>query len=95
MKFPIPDLNTIFQIEPQTSLEGIVSIFGDFGVGKTTFTLQKALHTASLGKGVIYIYSKPNFPYVKLISLAKGSHIKTYMKTLDNIILIFPKNFYE
>ena len=67
MKFPTPRLNELISLN-----EGIISIFGDFGTGKTTFALQTAIYTAKQDKEVLYIYSKPNFPTKRLGSLIKG-----------------------
>jgi RecA/RadA recombinase len=66
MIFPTPRLNQII-----TSKQKIVSIWGDFGVGKTTFALQTALNSAKNGNKVLYFYSKPNFPTQRLGSLLK------------------------
>ncbi|MBA7687531.1 hypothetical protein ES703_95995 [subsurface metagenome] len=64
MKFPTLELNK--WINSIKNLKGIFSVFGDFGVGKTTFALQTAINTAKIGKRVIYIYIKPNFPSEKI-----------------------------
>ena len=66
MNFPTPRLNELI-----SSNEGIASIWGDFGIGKTTFALQTAIYTAKQDKEVLYIYSKPNFPSKRLGSLLK------------------------
>lgn len=86
MKFPTLKLNAI--IRKINAIKGIFSIWGDFGVGKTTFALQTAINTAKNNENVIYIYTKPNLPYEKLISLSKGSE-----EVLDRIIIIKPMNF--
>lgn len=71
------------------SNKAITSIWGDYGVGKTTFSLQKAIATASKEKKVIYIYTKPNFPFEKVNNLIKNSN----KKILDNIHFIISLNF--
>ena len=71
MKFPTLELNK--RINSIKNLKGIFSVFGDFGVGKTTFTLQTAINTAKIGKNVIYIYTKPNFPSAKIQLIKKDS----------------------
>jgi len=86
MKFPISKLNAI--IRKINADKGIFSIWGDFGVGKTTFAIQTALNTVKFNEKVIYIYSKPNLPYEKLLSLSKGSE-----EVLDRIVIIKPLNF--
>ncbi|MFX1496610.1 MAG: hypothetical protein ACFFBH_03695 [Promethearchaeota archaeon] len=67
----------------------ITSIWGDYGVGKTTFSIQNAIATASREKTVIYIYTKPNFPFEKVNNLIKNSP----KKILDNISFIISLNF--
>ncbi len=86
MKFPTLKLNAI--IRKINTVKGIFSIWGDFGVGKTTFALQTAINTVKNNENAIYIYTKPNLPYEKLISLSKGSE-----EVLDRIIIIKPMNF--
>jgi len=86
MKFPTTKLDAI--IRKINAIKGIFSIWGDFGVGKTTFALQTAINTVKNNENVIYIYTKPNLPYEKLISLSKGSE-----KVLDGITIIKPMNF--
>ena len=79
-----PRLNEIIE-----SPEGIISVWGDFGVGKTTFALQTAINTSNQGKKVIYIYSKPNFPSVRI-----GNILKDNLKeVLDNIVFLRTTDF--
>jgi len=84
MNFPTPRLNEIFE-----SPEGIISIWGDFGVGKTTFALQTAINTSLQGKKAIFIYSKPNFPSDRIGDLLKENSIEI----LDNLVFIKSTNF--
>jgi len=86
MNFPTPQLN-----ESISSLEGLVSVYGSFGVGKTTFALQTALKSAKIGNKVLYFYSKPNFPSQRLGSLLKVESTDF----LDNINFLRITNFNE
>lgn len=79
-----PRLNEIIE-----SPEGIISVWGDFGVGKTTFALQTAINTSNQGNKVIYIYSKPNFPSVRIGNILKDN----LKKVLDNIVFIRTTDF--
>ncbi|MDX1798179.1 MAG: hypothetical protein R3255_05985 [Candidatus Lokiarchaeia archaeon] len=88
MKFPTLELNKYFS--SQYSLEGIFSVFGDFGVGKTTFALQTALNSLYQGNVIIYVYTKPNFPSEKILLINKHS-----LDILDNIIFIQTTSFTE
>jgi len=88
MKFPILELNKYFN--SLNILHGIFSVFGDFGVGKTTFALQTAINSAKLGKFIIYVYTKPKFPSEKVMLINKNSE-----DILDNILFIQTTNFDE
>jgi RecA/RadA recombinase len=82
--------------------KGIISIWGDYGVGKTTFSLQKAIDTASNEKNIVYIYTKPNFPFEKINNLIQESIKKilyniTFLKSLnfeDLYSLVFDLEFF-
>lgn len=64
MIFPIQKINELINsIKP---FEGIMSIWGDFGVGKTTLALQTAINTAKSKKKALLIYTKPRIPDEKL-----------------------------
>ena len=86
MNFPTPQLNGIF--DSSKPINGILSIWGDFGVGKTTFALQIAMNSAKLGE-VVYIYSKPNFPYEKVGKILSDNP----SNILNNITFISSLNF--
>ncbi|MCK4480799.1 MAG: PhoH family protein [Candidatus Lokiarchaeota archaeon] len=88
MKFPTLELNKWFN--SIKILKGIFSVFGDFGVGKTTFALQTAIDTAKIGKNVMFVYTKPNFPSEKIQLIKKDSK-----EILDNIIFVHITNFDE
>jgi RecA/RadA recombinase len=80
MDFPIKQIDDFFN--SIDTFEGITSLWGDFGVGKTTLSLQTAYINALSGSKVIYIYSKPNFPYNKIDSVIE----KNLDEVLDNIL---------
>jgi len=88
MKFPTLELNNY--LNSLKILQGIFSVYGDFGVGKTTFALQTAISSAKLGKSVIYVYTKPNIPSEKILLINKDSN-----KILENILFIQTTDFYE
>ncbi len=89
MFFPLDILNKHFQSPNQ--FRGIFSIYGDYGVGKTIFSLQTALYNSSLGNLVIYIYTKPNFPYSKINNLIQNFEEKVLDNLLVYLILDFNK----
>jgi len=86
MIFPISKLNIYFKKNP--FLSNIISIWGDFGVGKTTFALQTSYNTNKVENKSLYIYTKPNFPYERTHKIGKGS-----IKDLNLISFIRPENF--
>ncbi|MFW9897083.1 MAG: AAA family ATPase [Candidatus Thorarchaeota archaeon] len=81
MLFPTSELNEIFK--NLTIFKGIISIWGDFGVGKTTFSLQTAINSSTDKKNIIYIYSKPDLPLRKINRITSGTKDK-----LSNIVFI-------
>ncbi|MFX0080253.1 MAG: hypothetical protein ACFE94_00720 [Candidatus Hodarchaeota archaeon] len=86
MKFPTLILNEYFKRIPL--FKGIISVWGDFGVGKTTFAIQTSLNSIKNGNKIVYIYSKPKFPYEKVNRIFKDSK-----EALDKITFIIPDNF--
>lgn len=88
MNFPISGLNQYFN--SIDILKGIFSIFGEFGVGKTTFALQTAINSAKQGKQVVFVYTKHNFPSLKIQLLFKNSG-----EILDKILFIHTTKFSE
>jgi RecA/RadA recombinase len=89
MKFPLSILNEFFK--STDAKEGLTSLWGDFGVGKTTLALQFAWKIASNSKNALYIYSKPKFPFNKLSSLFE-SNLEEF---LENMQFIKSTNFME
>lgn len=88
MIFPISIINAFFK--SHHPFKGIISVWGDFGVGKTTFALQTATNMSRDENKVIYIYSKPNFPSGKILKMLNNS-----VKLIDRISFIQPENFNE
>ena len=86
MKFPTLSLNTYSNNFDFS--EGIISVWGDLGVGKTTFALQTAFNSIKNGKKILFFYTKPNFPTEKIITLSKYSK-----QLLSKITFITPINF--
>ncbi|TFG06194.1 MAG: hypothetical protein EU539_08270 [Promethearchaeota archaeon] len=88
MIFPIVKLNETFITgEP---LMGILSVWGDLGVGKTTLALQIAIATARFKK-VVFIYTKPNFSLNKIGTLLQSDQ----SEVLDNLNFIKSLNFLD
>ena len=86
MKFPHSILNEYFK--KNSFFKGLISVWGDFGVGKTTFALQTSLNSLKESKKVIYIYSKPMFPSEKISRIVGDS-----FEILHDITFIRPDNF--
>jgi len=86
MLFPTSELSEILKNIPL--FKGIISIWGDFGVGKTTLCLQTAINNVRHENKIIYIYSKSNFPAEKIIKLSKES-----IEPLKNITFIQTESF--
>jgi len=78
MYFPIPKLNDIFK-----NNELYLSVWGDFGVGKTTLALQISILSIYHNHKVLYCYTKPNFPINKLFNIAKEKS-NDYKNTLNS-----------
>ena len=87
MNFPAANLNEYFNGFEEGAQK--ISVWGDFGVGKTTFALQTAINSAKSEKKVVFIYTKPNFPFEKVGNMIQEESIDI----LDNIIFIQPKDF--
>ena len=65
---------------------GLFSIWGNFGVGKTTLALQITSNTIKQKKNVLFFYTKPNLPTNKIIKIFKST--KTIPSDNFNIIQI-------
>jgi len=87
MQFPFNRINKFLQSSGKS--EGIFSVWGDIGVGKTTFSIQTAVNSALKGNKVIFIYTKHSFPFEKLDILIQH----TNQKLLENIIFIHSIDF--
>ena len=87
MQFPLTKVNEFFK--STNTKEGITSLWGDFGVGKTTLSLQTANTYALKKKKVLYIYTKPNLP-IKKISAVFENNLED---VLEHIIFIHTPNF--
>ncbi|MHA2009419.1 MAG: hypothetical protein ACXABO_18845 [Promethearchaeota archaeon] len=88
MIFPISRINAFFK--SYNPFKGIISVWGDFGVGKTAFALQTAITMSRNENKIIYLYSKPNLP------IGKISNIFNNLDNLEEkIIFIQPENFNE
>ena len=86
MIFPNSILNEYFKRLP--FFKGIISVWGTFGVGKTTFAIQTSMNSIKNGNRIIYIYSKPVFPYEKINRIFRDS-----IEILDKITFIIPDSF--
>lgn len=93
MKFPIPKLNEHF-----SSMEyftGIFSVFGEFGVGKTTFAIQTGLNSLDKNRGILFFYSKPTLPLKIVNNISKKEKNLSQKNILDNFKFIYIKDFRE
>jgi len=90
MIFPLKRLNNHIQSYDQKN--GLVSIWGEIGVGKTTFSIQTAFLNSSLANSVIYIYTKQNLPLQRLKTMSQEFD-KNILK--DNFIIYRILNFNE
>ncbi len=87
MQFPLTKVNKFFK--SNDAKEGITSLWGDFGVGKTTLSLQTANMYALNKKKVLYIYTKPNLPFKKIHDVFENN----LDDVLENILFIHTTNF--
>ena len=86
MIFPTSPLKVYFKRNPFK--KGIISVWGDFGVGKTTFALQTSHNTNKSGNKSIYVFTKPTFPYEKINRIMQESK-----EHLDQISFVKLENF--
>jgi predicted ATP-dependent serine protease len=87
MQFPLTRVNEFFK--STGTIEGITSVWGDFGVGKTTLSLQTAKLYALNNKKVLYLYTKPNFPFNKIRTVFENN----LKDVLENVSFIYTPNF--
>jgi RecA/RadA recombinase len=69
MIFPTQRINKFF--DNSKPLKGILGVWGDFGVGKTILALQTTINTATR-ENVLFLYTKPSFPFIKLNNIANS-----------------------
>jgi predicted ATP-dependent serine protease len=69
--------------------QGIISIWGDFGVGKTTLSLQILFQNSINDYKGIFIYSKPNYPVTQFNNIFG----KQRQKIISNVLLIHCTDF--
>lgn len=86
MNFPTPKLSALFK--DSNINNGLFSVYGDYGVGKTIFALQTIINTAKLGKTVMFVYSKINLPLEKIDNLLNFYSIENPSEVLNNILTI-------
>ena len=87
MQFPLTKVNEFFKSNDPK--EKITSLWGDFGVGKTTLSLQTANIYALNKKKVFYIYTKPNLPFQKINTVLKSN----LEEVIEHISFIHTTNF--
>ena len=87
MQFPLTKVNEFFKVTDVE--EGIISLWGDFGVGKTTLSLQTSYKSALNAQKVLYIYTKPNLPYRKINSVFENN----LDDVLENLLFIKMTDF--
>jgi len=87
MQFPLIKINEF--LKSTKAKEGVTSLWGNFGVGKTTLSLQTAKKYALNRKRVLYIYTKPNLPFKKISNVFETNleHV------LENDLFIHTTNF--
>ena len=83
MNFPTAKLGALFK--DRSMINGLFSVYGDYGVGKTIFALQTIINTAKLGKTVIFVYSKKEIPSEKINTLLESDSLEKPSEILKNI----------
>jgi len=68
----------------------LISVWGDFGAGKTTFALQIASNIAKIGNNGLFLYSKPDFPLNKIANILGDNP----SEILNKISFIYASNFF-
>lgn len=93
MKFPLPTLNRHFS--SIDGLQGIFSVFGGLGVGKTIFAIQTALASLQTSQDVFYFYSKPQLPIYAIKTLYQGMLKELPQNPMEAMKFITVKDFNE
>lgn len=93
MKFPISQINSLLKALNQKF--GLYSVWGQFGVGKTIFSLQTAILYAKNHNKVLFIYTKPLFPTQQLVSILEPFPEPTKTEILNNLTFIQITEFDE
>ncbi len=91
MNFPTPKLSALFK--DSRMINGIFSVYGDYGVGKTIFALQTIINTAKLGKTVAFVYSKKEIPSEKINNLLESHSLEKPSEVLKNILTFKADSF--
>jgi len=68
----------------------LISVWGDMGVGKTTFALQIAANIAKIGNNGLFLYSKPDFPLNKIANILGDNP----SEILNKISFIYASDFF-
>ena len=89
MRIPLQAIND--ELNAIRKQNDLFSIWGEFGVGKTVFSIQIALENANVHDQVYYIYSKPNLPFENLENMIQYRNFIHY----DNLIFIYLDGFKE
>ena len=82
MRIPLQAIND--ELNAIRKQNDLFSIWGEFGVGKTIFSIQIALANVSNYNQVYYIYSKPNLPIENLKDMIEHQKIVHF----ENLIII-------
>ncbi|MEJ2279341.1 MAG: hypothetical protein P8Y70_16605 [Candidatus Lokiarchaeota archaeon] len=72
MIFPLEILNEFFEDDP--SIKGILSIWGDYGVGKSTLVLQTLMNYLNKNQMGILFYTKKSFPFSLFMNIFSKSY---------------------
>ncbi|MBD3196472.1 MAG: hypothetical protein GF317_15540 [Candidatus Lokiarchaeota archaeon] len=83
IQFPIQQINK--KLEAYFPINNIISIFGEFGVGKTTLCLQIIENLISKNQKIFYLYTKPKIPINRINDILNGK--KNYAD-IDKLNLI-------
>ena len=91
MNFPTAKLSALFK---ESNIDnGLFSVYGDYGVGKTIFALQTIINTVKLGKKVMFVYSKTHLPSEKIDNLLNFHSLENPSEVLNDILTIKAGSF--